>query len=100
MAGVSIEQFGLGDPRIREFALLPWRLNRGDPSWTPPLTADLLGNRLLGAKGLLTVEHPYHRDADVTHFIARRDGRAVGRVSAAVNRRFNDHYGLLRLLRG
>jgi GNAT superfamily N-acetyltransferase len=92
MAGVMIEQFGLGDPRIRAFALLPWRLNRGDPFWTPPLTADLLGSRLLGAKGLLTTEHPYHRDADVTHFIARRDGRAVGRVSAAVNRRFNDHY--------
>jgi GNAT superfamily N-acetyltransferase len=92
MAGVTIEEFGLGDPRIREFALLPWRLNHGDPFWTPPLNADLLGNRLLGAKGLLTTEHPYHRDADVTHFIARRDGRAVGRVSAAVNRRFNDHY--------
>jgi GNAT superfamily N-acetyltransferase len=53
---------------------------------------DLLGNRLLGAKGLLTAEHPYHESADVTHFIARRDGRAVGRVSASVNRRFNDFY--------
>jgi GNAT superfamily N-acetyltransferase len=91
--GVTIEEFGLGDPRIREFAHLPWRLYRGDPCWTPPLDADLLGSRLLGAKGLLTADHPYHRDADVTHFIARRGGRAVGRVSAAVNRRFNDHYG-------
>jgi len=90
---VSIEQFGLGDPRIREFAYLPWRLNRGDPCWTPPLMMDLLGNRLLGSKGLLTREHPYHRDAEVTHFLARRDGRAVGRISAAINRRFNDHYG-------
>lgn len=90
---VTIEQFGLGDPRIREFAYLPWRLYRGDPCWTPPLMADLLGNRLLGAKGLLTPDHPYHRDADVTHFLARRDGRAVGRVSAAVNRRFNEHHG-------
>jgi GNAT superfamily N-acetyltransferase len=96
MAGSSsltIEQFGLGDSRIREFAMLPWRLNRGDPHWTPPLTMDLLGSRLLQAKGLLTTEHPYHRDAEVTHFLARRNGRAVGRVSAAVNRRFNEHYG-------
>jgi len=89
---VSIERFDLGDPRIREFALLPWRLNRGDRCWTPPLDMDLLGSRLLGAKGLLTAEHPYHEHADVTHFIARRDGKAVGRVSAAVNRRFNEHY--------
>jgi hypothetical protein len=90
---LSIEQFGLGDRRIREFALLPWRLYRGDPNWTPPLNADYLGNRLLGMKGLLTAEHPYHKHARVTHFIARREGRAVGRISAAVNERFNDYYG-------
>ena len=89
---VSIEEFGLGDPRIKEFARLPWVLNHGDPCWTPPLNADLLGNSLLGAKGLLTSEHPYHRNAEVTHFLARRDGKAVGRVSAAVNRRFNEYY--------
>ena len=44
-------------------------------------------------KGLLTAEHPYHRDAEVTHFLARRDGEVVGTVTAAVNRRFNEHYG-------
>jgi GNAT superfamily N-acetyltransferase len=96
MAGsgrLAIERFDLGDPRIREFAYLPWRLYRGDPCWTPPLMMDLLGNRLLGAKGLLTAEHPYHRVAEVTHFLVRRDGVAVGRVSAAVNRRFNEFYG-------
>jgi len=91
--GLTLEQFALGDPRIREFAYLPWRLYRGDPCWTPPLMMDLLGNKLLGAKGLLTSEHPYHREAEVTHFLVRRDGRAVGRVSASVNRRFNEHYG-------
>ena len=89
---ITIESFGLGDRRLREFAALPWRLHRGDPRWTPPLNADLLGNRLLGAKGLLTADHPYHREAEVVHFLAHRNGRAVGRVSAAVNRRFNEHY--------
>lgn len=91
--GVSIERFDLGDPRIREFAYLPWRLYRGDPCWTPPLMMDLLGSRLLGVKGLFTPEHPYHRIAEVTHFLVRRDGRAVGRVSASVNRRFNEYHG-------
>lgn len=91
MKPLAIEEFPLGDPRIREFAMLPWRLYRGDPNWTPPLNADLLGSRLLGLNGLLTPAHPYHRTASVTHFLARRDGRAVGRVSAAVNRRFNEH---------
>lgn len=89
----TLERFDLGDPRVREFAYLPWRLYRGDPCWTPPLMMDLLGSRLLGVKGLLTAAHPYHREAEVTHFLVRREGRAVGRVSASVNRRFNDHYG-------
>jgi len=89
---LSIEQFELGDARIREFALLPWRLYRGDPNWTPPLNADLLGNRLLGTKGLLTAEHPYHDHATVTHFLARRGTEVVGRISASVDRRFNEYY--------
>jgi len=93
METVRIEQFGLRDRRIEEFADLPWRLYRGDPNWTPPLRADLLGSKLLGSKGLLTPEHPYHEYAEVTHFLARRGTRAVGRISAAVNHRFNDYYG-------
>jgi GNAT superfamily N-acetyltransferase len=91
MNALSIEEVPLGDPRIREFALLPWRLYRGDANWTPPFNGDLLGSRLLGMKGILTEAHPYHQDATVTHFLARRNGRAVGRISAAVNRRFNEY---------
>jgi len=91
-SNLAIEQFGLGDARIREFARFPWGLYRDDCCWTPPLMADLLGSRLLGAKGLLTAEHPYHACADVTHFIARREGRAVGTVSAAINHRFNEYH--------
>lgn len=95
MAGgtLTIEQFELGDPRMREFERLPWRLNKGDLNWIPPLTMDLLGNRMFGAKGLLTGEHAYHEHAEVTHFLARRDGSAVGRISASINHRFNEHYG-------
>lgn len=94
MESLSIEEFGLGDARMREFVELPWRLYKDDPNWTPPLKADLLGNRLLGVKGLLTSAHPYHRHALVTHFLARRGRRVVGRISAAVNYRFNEYYGV------
>lgn len=94
MEPLAIEEFGLGDARIREFVAFPWELYRNDPQWTPPLNADLLGSRLLGLSGLLTAEHPYHRHAEVTHFLARRGTRVVGRVSAAVNRRFNDFHGV------
>lgn len=89
---IRIEEIHLGDRRLRQFAELPWKLYRGDSCWTPPLRGDLLGSRLLGLKGLLTPAHPYHREAEVTHFLAWRGDTPVGRVSAAVNRRFNEHY--------
>ncbi|GAB4277532.1 MAG: hypothetical protein Kow0056_09070 [Coriobacteriia bacterium] len=89
---VTVEEVPLGDPRIKEFERLPWRLYKGDPHWTPPLRMDLLGNKLLKVDGLLTPDHPYHRYADVTHFLARRGRRVVGRISVAVNHRYNEYY--------
>ena len=80
---LKIEEIPLGDSRIKAFADLPWRLYRDDPCWTPPLCGDLLGNRFFGLVGLLTPEHPYHREAEVTHFLAWRGGQTVGRISAA-----------------
>ncbi len=90
--GLRITEMRLGDRRLRDFVETPWRLFRGDPCWTPPLRAEMLGSRLLGINGLLTSKHPYHRDAEVTHFVAYDGAQLVGRISAAVNRRFNEHY--------
>lgn len=88
-----IEEIPLGSARIKLFADLPWHIHRGDPCWTPPLRGDLLGNRLLGLIGLLTPKHPYHQHAEVTHLLAWRGGQAVGRISAAINHRFNEYHG-------
>ena len=88
----TIEQIELGDRRLRDFVEVPWILFRGDPNWTPPLRAELLGSRLFGMDGLCTPDHPYHRDAEVTHFVARDGRRLLGRVSAAVNHRLNERY--------
>ncbi len=57
------------------------------------MSGDLLGSRLLGLTGLLTPKHAYHDHAEVTHFLARRAGEVVGRISAAVNHRFNEYHG-------
>jgi GNAT superfamily N-acetyltransferase len=89
---IRLEEIPLGSPAIREFVKFPWRLYRGDPCWTPPLNAELLGNRLLGITGLLTPRHVYHRHAEVTHFLAKRGSETVGRITAAVNRRYNDYH--------
>ena len=89
---VTLEEIPLGSPRIKPFAYFPWRIYRGDPHWTPPLMADYLGSRLLGTLGLLTPQHPYHEYAEVTHFMAWRGKEPVGRVSAAINHRFNEFH--------
>ncbi len=89
---LSVEEIDLGSPGLNVFADLPWRLNRGDACWTPPLKGDLLNGRLLGLTGILTKRHPYHDYSDVVHFLVWRDGCAVGRVSAAINRRFNEYH--------
>jgi len=92
METTLIEEIPLGDGRLREFVEVPWRLYKGDPFWTPPLRAEYLGSRLLGLPGLLTPRHPYHQHAEVTHFLARRGPELVGRVSAAINHRFNEYH--------
>jgi hypothetical protein len=89
-----VEEIPLGDERIKVFADFPWRLYHGDPNWTPPLKGDLLGNRLLGLVGILTPAHPYHKYAEVTHFLASKGGKPVGRISAAINHRFNEYAGV------
>jgi len=74
---VDIVEIPLGDARIKDFVKVAWTLNHGDPFWTPPLNADLLGNKALGIVGLLTPEHPYHRTAQVhpLHRLPQRDAR-------------------------
>jgi len=91
-ARVSIEELALGDRGLRKFVNVPWQINRHDPNWTPPLRADMLGSHLLRITGLLTPMHPYHQDAEVTHFLVHNGRKLLGRISAAVNSRFNDYY--------
>jgi len=89
---ITVEEIPLGDPRLKNFVKFHWQLYKGDPCWTPPLNGDLLGNRLIGLKGLLTPQHPYHRHADVTHFMAWQGKQPVGRISAAINKQYNQYH--------
>lgn len=89
---ITIEEIPLGSPRLKPFAYFPWRIYKDDPHWTPPLMADYLGSRLLGTLGLLTPQHPYHEYAEVLHWMAWRGEEPVGRISAAINHRFNEFH--------
>jgi GNAT superfamily N-acetyltransferase len=62
----------------RDFVDLAYRLNADDPSWVPPLHME--------AVELVTPgKNPFFEHADVQFFVARKDGRLVGRISAHID---------------
>lgn len=83
-------------PAEREaFIRLPWALYRDDPAWVPPLLMERRDH-------LNPKKNPFFQIAEARFWLALRDGRPVGRISAQVNRahleRHGDatgHFGLL-----
>ncbi len=62
----------------KAFVDLPFRLYRDDPYWVPPLKGEALG--------LITPEkNGWFSHAKAQLFLARRDGRVVGRISAHID---------------
>jgi GNAT superfamily N-acetyltransferase len=68
------------------FIKLPWKIYRKDPHWVPPLIMDQ--KNLLNRK-----KNPFFAHSEIRHFLARRDGQAVGRISAVIDRNYNEFQG-------
>lgn len=76
-APVSIDPVE-GKSDLRAFVELAYRLNRDDPAWVPPLKGDVYA--------LLTPgKNPWFEHGRAHYFLARRDGRVVGRISAHID---------------
>ncbi len=73
---------GLGD--LRAFVALPYRLHAGTP-WIPPLKLE----RYLF---LIRKLNPYFTHGEAEYFLARREGRVVGRITAQIDRAFNEFH--------
>jgi GNAT superfamily N-acetyltransferase len=71
---------------LKAFMRLPWRLYRNEPHWIPPLLMDL-------RKRLDRQRNPFFEHAEAEYFLAWRDGRPVGRITAQVDRNFNEFQG-------
>ena len=62
----------------KTFVDLPFRLYRDDPNWVPPLKGEALG--------LITPEkNGWFSHAKAQLYLAERDGRVVGRISAHID---------------
>jgi GNAT superfamily N-acetyltransferase len=73
-----------GRSDLRAFVDLPFRLHAGTP-WIPPLKLEryvYLSRKL----------NPFFKHGDAELFLARRDGRVVGRISAQIDHAFNDYH--------
>ena len=68
---------GAGDRR--RFVSLPYDLHRDDPNWVPPLRRDI---RVL----LDRRRNPFFDHGEAEFWLAWRDGKPVGRISAQINR--------------
>lgn len=68
-----------GSALLDRFIRLPERLHRDDPHYIAPLR--------LERRDALTLKNPFFGRADVQFWIARKDGRDVGRISAQIDRR-------------
>ena len=65
---------------------MPWYLYRDDPHWVPPLIADQ--REYLDPKRGVFFDH-----GEARLFLARRNNRAVGRITAHVNHLYDQQYG-------
>lgn len=79
---------------LKRFIRVPWTIYADDPVWVPPLMAD--------RERELSPKNPYFAHAEWQGWIAYRDGRPVGRISAQVDQlhleRYRDGVGFFGML--
>jgi GNAT superfamily N-acetyltransferase len=84
---VTVEIRPVKDRRdLRRFIRLPFSLYRREPNWVPPLLMD-------ERKRHDRARNPFFEHADAEYFLAWRDGEVVGRITAHIDRHFNEFQG-------
>jgi GNAT superfamily N-acetyltransferase len=68
---------------LNRFVKLPYRLYKGQPNWVPPLLYER-------KRHLNRDKNPFFEHAEAEYFLAWRDGRPVGRISAHIDHRLNE----------
>jgi len=74
--GLEIREVS-GKKALKTFIRVPWSIYKDDPNWVPPLMAE--------RKEALSPKHPYFKHARWRAWIAFRNGKPVGRISAQID---------------
>jgi GNAT superfamily N-acetyltransferase len=84
MSSIEISQVNSKTDRDA-FIKFPWEIYRNDPAWVPPL--------LLERKEFLDrKKHPFYEHGDAALFLARAQGKIVGRIIASDDPNYNRHH--------
>jgi GNAT superfamily N-acetyltransferase len=75
-----------GRKDMNAFIDVPFRLRRDDPQWVPPLRFER--RAFLDRK-----KNPWFEHSEAEFFLAERDGEAIGRISAHIDRRWDEFQG-------
>ena len=85
MGAVSVEVTPVsGGRELKAFVDVPFAVHANHPLWVPPLK---LERRMFLSRRM----NAFFSHGEAEYFLARRDGRVVGRISAHVNHAFNDY---------
>src|SRR3954451_19499412 len=71
---------------LKRFVKVPFRLHRDQPQWVAPLIFERM-------EFLNREKNPYFEHAEAEYFLAERDGEAVGRITAHLDRRWDEYQG-------
>lgn len=82
--GVTVEPV-VSRKDLDEFIRLPWRIYRGNKRWVPPLL--MIERQKFDPK-----RNAFYKHAEVQLFVARKDGRVVGRICAHVDDEHNRYH--------
>jgi GNAT superfamily N-acetyltransferase len=87
---IRIESFTNRDrDMMKKMIAFDWELYKDDENWVPPLKMELIGNKLLGVKGIWMYDHPYHSHSKTIYFMAYKGNDVVGHISATINHNHN-----------
>jgi GNAT superfamily N-acetyltransferase len=75
-----------GRRELKRFVKVPFRLHRESPQWIPPLVFERM-------QFLDRAKNPWFEHGEAEYFLAERDGEPVGRVSAHLDRRWDEYQG-------
>jgi len=71
---------------LKRFVKIPFELHRGSPQWVAPLIFERM-------EFLSREKNPYFEHAEAEYFLAERDGEPVGRITAQIDRRWDEFQG-------